>query len=149
MTHPTWLELKRVVRFGETDAAGVVHFQHFLDWCHQAWEESLELFGIEASSIFPGGRTLQPSIALPIVHCEADFFAPVMVGDVISMRLHPRRIDPSCFELATEIFFDNKKVARGLLRHLAIDQSTRKRCNLPSDIDRWLEHSSLGQLSSH
>ena len=148
MTHPRWLELKRTVRFGETDAAGVVHFQHFLGWCHQAWEESLEVFGIEACNIFPGGRGSQPSIALPIVHCEADFYAPLQTGDGIALRLQPKRINPSCFELTTEILFDDKKVARGLLRHVAINPSTRSRCKLPDDIDRWLERSCLGQLSS-
>ena len=42
MTSPTWLQLHRVVRFGDTDAAGVMHFHQLLRWCHEAWEESLE-----------------------------------------------------------------------------------------------------------
>ena len=43
--------LCRSVRFGETDAdqgaAGVMHFQQLLRWCHEAYEESLERFGLE------------------------------------------------------------------------------------------------------
>ena len=49
MTSAPWLELSRTVRFSDTDAAGVMHFQKLLDWCHQAWEESLECFGLPAS----------------------------------------------------------------------------------------------------
>ena len=71
MTSATWLELSRTVRFSDTDAAGVMHFQQLLGWCHQAWEESLERFGLPAGSVFPGGRGEQPSVALPIVHCHA------------------------------------------------------------------------------
>jgi len=75
-----WLEIPRTVRFSDTDAAGVMHFQHLLGWCHQAWEDSLEQFGIPVGAVFPGGRSDQPSVALPIVHCHADFRAPMYVG---------------------------------------------------------------------
>jgi hypothetical protein len=33
-----WLLLCRTVRFGETDAAGVMHFHQLLRWCHEAYE---------------------------------------------------------------------------------------------------------------
>ena len=87
---PSWLTLQRRVRFSDTDAAGVVHFQQLLGWCHQAWEESLEAFGLEAGSIFPGGRRGAPSVALPIVHCHADFRAPLQVGDALTIELSSR-----------------------------------------------------------
>ena len=48
-----WLLLCRTVRFGDTDAAGVVHFAQLLHWCHQAYEESLERFGVAAAEVFP------------------------------------------------------------------------------------------------
>ena len=44
---------RSVVRFGETDAAGVMHFQQLLRWCHEAYEESLERFGLEPAALFP------------------------------------------------------------------------------------------------
>ena len=49
-----WLFLKRIVRFGDTDAAGVIHFHQLLRWCHEAWEESLELYGLPTNTVFPG-----------------------------------------------------------------------------------------------
>ena len=97
MTSAPWLELSRTVRFSDTDAAGVMHFQQLLGWCHQAWEDSLERFGLPAGSVFPGGRGEQPSVALPIVHCHADFRAPLQVGDKLLIRLEPERLDPSSF----------------------------------------------------
>ncbi|MGA0279943.1 MAG: thioesterase family protein, partial [Vulcanococcus sp.] len=48
MNPNSWLMLCRSVRFGETDAAGVMHFQQLLRWCHEAYEESLERFGLNA-----------------------------------------------------------------------------------------------------
>ena len=147
MTSTPWLKLKRTVRFSDTDAAGVVHFQAILGWCHQAWEESLEKYGVDAGLVFPGGRHPNPSIALPIVHCKADFHAPLCTGDVVWIRLEPRRINLGCFEVLSQFQLGGKQVADGCLRHVAIDATTRSRCQLPDAVERWLEASSLGQIS--
>ena len=148
MVRPSWLELHRTVRFGDTDAAGVMHFQQLLCWCHQAWEESLKNYGLPASSIFPGGRGDQPSVALPIVHCHADFKAPLKVGDELLIHLKPTRLDPGSFEVSSHFALKGKNVACGCLRHVAIDSHTTRRCGLPDGIERWLESSSLGQIQN-
>ena len=146
MNATPWLEIRRTVRFSDTDAAGVMHFQHLLGWCHQAWEASLEKFGVPVETIFPGGRSDQPSVALPIVHCHADFRAPMHVGDAAVIHLQPKRIDPGCFEVISQIHLGDQPVASGGLQHIAIDAMTRKRCNLPEAIERWIEASTLGQI---
>ena len=143
---PSWLTLHRRLRFSDTDAAGVVQFQQLLGWCHQAWEESLEAFGLEAGSIFPGGRRGAPSVALPIVHCHADFRAPLQVGDALTIRLSPQRLDRGSFEVISAVLLEDQQVASGCLRHVAIDTGSRQRCGLPDGIERWLEASSLGRI---
>ena len=67
-----WLNLKRIVRFGDTDAAGVIHFYNLFRWCHEAWEESLECFGVKPTDVFPSCREniQDPDIALPLVNCK-------------------------------------------------------------------------------
>ena len=144
---PSWLKLKRRVRFSDTDAAGVVHFQHILGWCHQAWEESLEDYGLATGTIFPGSRQGDPTIALPIVHCEAVFQAPLRLGDVIDIDLEPQRIDLSCFEVKSRFKLGEQQVAQGCLRHVAIHATSRSRCQLPSELERWLEASCLGKIN--
>ena len=148
MNPANWLTLRRSVRFSDTDAAGVVHFQALLGWAHQAWEESLERYGLAAGTIFPGGREAIPSIALPIVHCDADFRAPFQMGDVVLIQLEPKRLDRGSFEVVSRYLLGDNEVARGCLRHVAIDASSRQRCALPEGIDLWLEASCLGQLNS-
>ena len=145
-----WLQLERPVRFGDTDAAGVMHFHQLLRWCHEAWEDSLQRYGIQAGSVFPGCRAQDhwPGIALPVVHCEADFLKPVHGGDCLRVRLEPQRLNPGCFEVRSRFQLDDADVARGMIRHLAITSTTRKRCPLPESIDLWLEASNLGRLSS-
>lgn len=131
------------MRFGDTDAAGVVHFARLLSWCHEAYEESLERYGIAAAAIFPGQGTDTPAVALPIVHCSADFRRPLVCGDPLAIALEPLRIDPGCFELRYRFRSGDDPVADGLTRHLAIDSRSRQRCSLPEPIQRWLEASAL------
>ena len=142
MHSDNWLVLCRTVRFGDTDAAGVLHFARLLQWCHEAYEESLERFGIPAASLFPTpGQS--PEVALPIVHCSADFRRPLVCGDPLAIALDPQRLDASCFELRYSFSSNGTAVATGLTRHLAINSGSRQRCPLPESINRWLEASSL------
>ena len=140
-----WLVFNRVVRFGETDGAGVIHFYNLFRWCHEAWEESLEKYGIYASEIFP--NTVQSEnyleVALPVINCKANFRAPITTGDQLKVLLSPEKIDMWSFEIQTKFQKGGEDVAWGLIRHLAINVRTRKRCSLPENITRWLEASSL------
>lgn len=141
--HPSdWLLLCRTVRFGDTDAAGVMHFTQLLRWCHEAYEESLERFGLPAASIFPGPAHA-PEVALPIVHCQADYRRPLVCGDPLAIQLEPLRLDPGCFELRYRFRRGDEPVAEALTRHVAIRAADRQRCPLPDPIQRWLEASSL------
>jgi 1,4-dihydroxy-2-naphthoyl-CoA hydrolase len=132
------------VRFGDTDAAGVMHFHQLLRWCHEAYEESLERFGLAATAVFPSPGC-SPAVALPIVHCSADYRRPLQVGDPLTIALTPVRTNPGSFEIHFAIRRDDEEAARALTRHLAIDPLSRKRCGLPEAIQRWLEASSLGR----
>lgn len=148
MDPTSWLLLCRTVRFGDTDAAGVLHFHQLLRWCHEAYEESLERFGLEATAIFPS-PAVTPAIALPIVHCQATYRAPLVVGDPVAIRLEPRRLDPGGFEIRYHLqrggAGTSPAVAEALTRHLAIETASRRRCGLPEPIQRWLEASAVGQ----
>jgi 1,4-dihydroxy-2-naphthoyl-CoA hydrolase len=143
-----WLQLQRNVRFGETDAAGVMHFHELFRWCHEAWEESLTRYGIATATIFPGCRDTSrvPTVALPVVHCEADFQRPVHGGDDLRILLEPQRLNPGSFEVKYRFQLEDADVARGLIRQLAIESESRERCALPEPIDLWLEASTVGKL---
>ena len=145
MAPQAWLELNRRVRFGDTDAAGVVNFTQLLRWCHEAYEESLECFGVAAAEVFPTPGS-QLEVALPIVHCSADYFRPLVCGDAITIRLGPVRLDLGSFEVHYSFTSSEQTVAQGLTRHLAIETSSRRRCSLPTAIHRWLEASNLGGI---
>jgi 1,4-dihydroxy-2-naphthoyl-CoA hydrolase len=147
MDPSTWLLLCRTVRFGDTDAAGVMHFHQLLRWCHEAYEESLERFGLQPGEVFPrptwsSGDTV-PTVALPIVHCAADFLRPLRVGDPLAIALSPIRLEPGAFEVRYRFSREGVDVALGLTRHWAITAEGRRRCPLPGGLARWLEASGV------
>lgn len=139
-----WLQTDRTVRFGETDAAGVMHFHHLLRWCHEAYEESLQTFGASVEELFPlPGHT--PAVALPLIHCSADYRLPLICGDHLSILLLPQQLDPCTFEVRYDFRRDDRTVARGLTRHRSIDAVSRDRCDLPAVMVRWLARSGSAQ----
>ncbi len=146
MSHD-WLCLNRIVRFGDTDAAGVIHFHNLLRWSHESWEESLDYYGLQAIDIFPSkidkGSLL--SIALPITHCEADFFSPIRIGEKLAIQLVPRKLDVTSFQVEYKFYRERNNVAISLLRHRAINAQTRQPSDLPEGISKWLEASTLNR----
>ena len=140
-----WLCLKRTVRFGETDAAGVVHFLELFRWCHETWEESLEKYGIVLQEIFPRNpiNISQPDVALPVVHCEANYFQPLYVGDTINIELNPEKINESSFVLRFKFKKHGEKIGTTNIKHVSINPITREKCALSKQINLWLNESSL------
>ena len=140
-----WLCLKRTVRFGETDAAGVVHFFEFFRWCHETWEESLEKYGIVLQEIFPTTQTntCELDVALPIVQCEANYFQPLYVGDTINIELNPEKLNESSFLLRFRLLKNGENIGSINIKHVSINPITREKCALSNQINIWLYQSNL------
>jgi 1,4-dihydroxy-2-naphthoyl-CoA hydrolase len=127
-----------------------MHFHQLLRWCHEAYEESLEKFGIAAVAIFPTPPWSSGplAVAVPIVHCRADFFRPLVCGDRLLIQLQPLRLDEESFEVAYRFYRvgptadssvqRTEIVAQGLTQHMAIHVDDRKRCPIPYSLSSWL-----------
>ena len=87
MKPKNWLILKRKVRFGDCDSAGVIHFHNLLRWAHESWEESIDIYGIPHQDIFPDANSHKNQIICPIVNCEANFLSPIKIGDLLSIKI--------------------------------------------------------------
>lgn len=142
MKSSDFLLLCRSVRFGDTDAAGVMHFHQLLRWCHEAYEESLEIFGISPAQLFPRPG-LELELLLPIVHCSADYLAPLSCGDPLAIHLAPCLLDSSSFEVGYRFNSAGLAVANACIRHVCIHAIDRKRAPLPAPISRWLAASAV------
>ena len=135
--------MKRTVRFGDTDAAGVVHFLQVFRWCHEAWEESLEKYGISLQDIFPTNQINknQLDVVLPVVNCEANYFKPLYVGDFINIELYPEKRNEFSFILRFKIKKNGEQIGMTKIEHISINPITREKCLLSKEIDLWLKES--------
>ncbi len=124
----------RTVRFRDTDAAGVVYFANVLAICHEAYEESLEISGINLQDFF--GKS---SLAFPIVHSSIDFIRPMFCGNKLVVSLIPQKLTVDKFEINYEILIAEMIVSKAVTRHVCIDTNTRQKNKLPSHMVKWLD----------
>ena len=137
------LILKRKVRFGDCDSAGVVHFHNLLRWAHESWEESIDIYGIPHQDIFPADYSRKNQIILPIVNCEANFFSPIKMGDLITIKILPKKINNHLLQVNTSFFKDQINVAEGKIIHCCLDVYSKLKVKLPDQLEKWIEASNI------
>lgn len=126
----------RTVHFRDTDAAGVVYFANVLSMCHEAYEASLAVSGINLKLFFT-----QPTVAIPIVHASVDFFRPMFCGDELQIHLTPQKLRDTKFEISYHIIAassSEQPLAQAITRHVCINPTTRTKTQLPEGIIKWL-----------
>ena len=138
-----WLILKRKVRFGDCDSAGVIHFHNLLRWAHESWEESIEIYGIPHQDIFPAYHAHKNQIIFPIVNCEANFLSPIKIGDLLSIKIFPKKINNHLFQVNTFFLKDEINVAEGKIIHCSLDVDSKLKVKLPDHLERWIEASNI------
>ena len=143
MNPSDWLFLEKRVRFGDCDSAGVIHFHNLLKWSHEAWEESIEIYGIPYHEIFPDFSIRKSKIIFPIVNCEANFLAPIKIGDLLKIKISPQKINNHLFQVNSLFIKDEIKVAEGKITHCSIDVDSKNKVQLPDQLERWIEASNI------
>ncbi len=138
-----WLIVKRKVRFGDCDSAGVIHFHNLLRWSHESWEDSIETYGIPYQDIFPDLSQRKNQIIFPIVNCEANFFSPIKIGDLLKIKILPKKINNHLFQVNTFFIKNQIKVAEGKIIHCSLDFDSRNKVQLPDKLERWIEASNI------
>lgn len=127
---------ERLIRFQDTDAAGIVYFANALNLCHEAYEMSLAASGIPLRTFFSS-----VGYAVPIVEAAVKFYQPMYCGDRIAVELHGKITGEDTFRLAYELFVlprGDRAVATAQTSHCCIDAATRKRHDLPEELLKWL-----------
>ena len=126
----------RVIRLADTDAAGVVYFAQVLSLCHEAYEDSLDKFGVNFKEYLDNFSTV-----IPIVHADIDYYKPMFWGDHIFIEIKPIQLSVNSFEIDYQIFSHNptpQEIAVANTKHVCINYVTRKRTPLPESMVQWL-----------
>ncbi len=126
----------RTVRFADTDAAGVVYFANYLSICHEAYEESLGVAGINLKTFFS-----DTGVVIPIARSEADYLRPLACGDKLRITVAPELLGEDSFALNFEIIrLGRPEKCAGRIRtvHVCTSSAKRTRAPLPAAITTWI-----------
>jgi len=135
------IDYERHVRFEEVDAAGIVFFGRFANYCHDAMERFFDAL--------PGGYPsliMQRKIGFPAVHVTSDFKAPIRYGDIARITGTVTKLGTtSChFSFAITRASDGLDVATMSHVHVCTELTTMTKLPLPSDVRAaLLTHRSL------
>ena len=121
----------------------MIHFHNLLKWAHESWEESLDVYGIPHQDIFPDANSHKNKIICPIVNCEANFLSPIKMGDLLSIKIFPKKINNHLFQVNTFFLKDEINVAEGKIIHCSLDVDSKLKVKLPDQLERWIEASNL------
>ena len=122
-----------IISLASTDAAGVIYFAEQLRLAHEVYERFLE------SINYPLAEIIQSKIALPIVHCEADFFYPIFCGYRIDVQLSLHSKGRHSFTLQYEFIRTKKTLGKVLTTHVSIQKNTQKKVELPFQLIEGLK----------
>jgi 4-hydroxybenzoyl-CoA thioesterase len=126
----------RPVRFAEVDAARLVFFARFLDFCHDALEALFEAI--------PGGYNhlaLVRDVGIPTVRIEVDFRRPLRYGDVARFEIDILRLGNTSVTIRHVIHRQSDGEIAALIRHVVVvaKMSTLTPIPIPEDVRALLE----------
>ncbi len=107
--------MRRRVRFGETDAAGIVYYPTFFSWFDDATHALLRR-GAEAMRD-AGGR---PRDSLPIVETGATFVAPLRFDQEIAVVSRVSELGTSSLRIEHEVQSNGHVAAHGFERRVYV-----------------------------
>lgn len=127
---------KNKVRMHDTDMAGLLYFPRQFRFATDALEDYLEKEGYGFAKMF-----LEDKFVFVIVHAEADYFLPLLVGDPLEVHLICSAMGDSSFTLDFQIYRLPKKELVGSAQtvHVTLDSKTRKKIPLPEPMKKSLE----------
>lgn len=111
----------RHIYLSETDATGFLYFCELLKIAQETFEEYLVQKGVALQQMIEQGEFL-----LPIVHAEADYSAPLRVGDQVAIQLKVAEIGTSSFKLEATFHSKGDQAGRAQIVHVAISPQTGK-----------------------
>src|SRR5688572_31453151 len=114
------------VRMHDTDMAGLLYFARQFRFANDALEDFFEAEGYTFNDIH------DQNYVFVIVHAEADYLAPLKVGDKLEVHMHVEKIGTSSITFLYNIFKENQELI-GTVKtvHVTLDRRSGERAAVP------------------
>jgi 1,4-dihydroxy-2-naphthoyl-CoA hydrolase len=127
-------EYVTLIKMHDVDAAGVLFFANQFKLMHDAYEAFMDSGNMGLAKIIN-----EAQFHIPIVHTEADFHAPLRLGDRVSIKLTVKRKGTSSFTLAYKIYNNDIFAGSGETVHVTIHPKTHRKIALPLELIKLLK----------
>jgi 1,4-dihydroxy-2-naphthoyl-CoA hydrolase len=116
------------VRMHDTDMAGLLYFARQFRFANDALEDFFQSEGYTFDNIH------DQNYAFVIVHAEADYLAPLRVGDKLEVHMHVEKIGNSSITFIYNIFKENQELI-GTVKtvHVTIDRRSGQKASIPDE----------------
>jgi 1,4-dihydroxy-2-naphthoyl-CoA hydrolase len=125
----------RSVAFQDVDAAGIVFFVRFFEYCHDVLFAFLGSRGIAMPDVLAKGTW-----GAPLAHVEADYMIPLRFGDRFTVAITKVTIGSSSMRVDYRVSnARDKSVCSAHMVHVFIDRRSMRPCAAPQDVREALK----------
>lgn len=123
-------EFKKVIRFKEVDAAGIVFFSRFFEFAHDAFEALLQDMKMGLAYMLH-----ETDWIMPLVHVEADYHAPLRLGEEILIQVRVQHCGSRSITFAFEFIGVSDECRRAVVihRHAFVDKGIAHSRAMPAE----------------
>lgn len=126
---------KNQVRVHDMDMAGLLYFPRQFRFIHDTFEDFMTHEGMAFEKMF-----YNSDFMFVIVHCEADYFHPLKLGNRLEIHLICEKIGNSSFTLLYHIYReDGLEVGRAKTVHVTINKKLHQKILIPNELKKLLE----------
>lgn len=120
------------VRLHDVDAAGVLFFARLFVHAHDAYEDFMASQGRGLDKLIGAG------VRLPLAHASADYLAPLLHGERVSVTLEVEKLGRTSFTLAYAFRCGDEVRARLHTVHVYLGEHDKTPSPLPEEIRQLL-----------
>jgi 1,4-dihydroxy-2-naphthoyl-CoA hydrolase len=113
----------------DTDLTGVIYFPNQLRLALEAFENFSRPKGCNIKTLIDEGYLI------PVVHAEADYMAPLEMGDEIKISIWLDKMGTSSFTLCFSYYNQTKQILAGTAKitHVFIRHTTKRSTPIPEE----------------
>lgn len=124
---------RRVVRFQEVDAAGIVFYARIFDYLHDAYVGFLRERGMPLERALRDGEWVAP-----LTRAEAEYLRPLRFGDEIEVSVVSVELEETEYTVGYRVDVGGEPACVGRTRHVSVDPTTFRRAPVPDRLRRAL-----------
>jgi 4-hydroxybenzoyl-CoA thioesterase len=118
------------VRWGDTDAAGIVFYPNFYKWMDEATHEFLASIGLPSSTLYS-----EQQVSVPLLEAHCQFKSPLFFEDAVIVRSSVVEMQSKVFKISHKFFKGEKMVAEGYeIRAWTSFKEKPKACPIPDEV---------------